>query len=360
MLSEKKCINYKKTNKENHKGKIIYNKYNSIKEILNDKTEEEKFKNYIKEIFQKKFENFELKELIGKGSESLVYRGLLKNKKKEFSLKMILRKKIDSKYNNELDINKKLKNKNIINCFGYLEIKKNEIDCILMDYAEFGTLRDFQINSLKNHFFSEPLLCFISYQILNGLKYLYLCKICHFDIKPQNIIIDNLLNIKIIDFSVSLDYSKEKSKKIKLPLRGTSVYIAPEVLKNKNIDKKDFDKIDLYSFGVLLFNLAFCSYPFNLNKEDINDYDKMYEKKNKDLVIDNEDNYYSSYFIDFLKKLLEKNINKRMNINEALNHYWIKGAKILYDEKEKTYNATHFLGYLISDHIKNFDDYIKK
>ena len=49
-----------------------------------------------------------------------------------------------------------------------------------------------------------------------------------------------------------------------------------------------------------------------------------------------------------------------MNINEALNHYWIKGAKILYDEKEKTYNATHFLGYLISDYIKNFDDYIKK
>ena len=95
---------------------------------------------------------------------------------------------------------RKLKNKNIINYYGNTEIKKNEIDCIIMDYAKFGTLRDFQINSLKNYFFSKPLLCFISYQILNGLKYLYICKICHFDIKPQNIIIDDLLNVKIIDF----------------------------------------------------------------------------------------------------------------------------------------------------------------
>ena len=109
MLSEKKCINYKKANKENHKGKIIYNKNYLIKEILNDKTEEEKFKNYIEEIFPKKFENFELKELIGKGSESLVYRGLIKNKKKEVALKMISRKKKESKNINEINI-KRLSN----------------------------------------------------------------------------------------------------------------------------------------------------------------------------------------------------------------------------------------------------------
>ena len=78
------------------------------------------------------------------------------------------------------------------------------------------------------------------------------------------------------------------------------------------------------------------------------------------LVIDNEDNYYSSHFIDFLKMLLEKDINKRINLDEALNNYWVKSAEILFDEKEKMYNAGKFLGYLVTDHFKNFDDYIKK
>ena len=67
---------------------------------------------------------------------------------------------------------------------------------------------------------------------------------------------------------------------------------------------------------------------------------------------------YSKYFLDFLSKLLKKNINERMNIQEALNHYWIKGNKLLLEEKEKCGNASIFLTYLITDHIKNFNDYI--
>ena len=57
---------------------------------------------------------------------------------------------------------------------------------------------------------------------------------------------------------------------------------------------------------------------------------------------------------------MENDINKRIDINQALNHYWIKGAQILLDEKEKYFNASKFLSYLIADHIQNFDDYIKR
>ena len=59
---------------------------------------------------------------------------------------------------------------------------------------------------------------------------------------------------------------------------------------------------------------------------------------NSNLTINEENNNFSSYLVDFLKLLLEKVINKRININETLNHYWVKGAKILFDEKEKLYN----------------------
>jgi len=185
-------------------------------------------------------------------------------------------------------------------------------------------------------------------------------KICQFDIKPHNIVMDEHLNIKIIDFSISLDYSNINSNNlIQLPLRGTSFYMAPEVIKKEIINIKELNKIDLYSFGIILYYLAFRTYPFGLNRDDIGDYNKIYKKIIKDITINNEDNFYSSYFIDFLKKLLVKDIKKRININQSLDNYWVKGAQILYDEKEKIYDSMIFFDYLINDHFKNFNDYIK-
>jgi serine/threonine protein kinase len=165
------------------------------------------------------------------------------------------------------------------------------------------------------------------------------------------------LDSKLIDFSISIDYSKINSREIKLPLNGTNLYMAPEVLSSKIIETKDLGKVDLFSLGVMLYNLAFASYPFDLNHGDSNDYKGIFNKiMNNDIEI--KDNSFSPQFIDFLKKLLEKDINNRININQALNHYWVKGAKILYEEKEKLYNAGTFLSLLITDQIKEFNDYI--
>ena len=228
-----------------------------------------------------------------------------------------------------------------------------------MEYSKYGNLRDFQKKILKRNRLSESILCYIAYQILNGLKYMHMNKIAHFDLKPQNLIIDEMINIKIIDFSVSINYKNINSKTIELPFRGTNFYIPPEVINNETINVNDLNKIDLYSLGVILYNLAFGNYPYDLSYEDSKDYDKIYKKVMKEWDI-KEQNDFSSYFIDFLKKLLDNNINKRININDAFNHYWIKGADILFDEKEKIFNVNSFLILLITDHIKRFNDYIKK
>ena len=228
-----------------------------------------------------------------------------------------------------------------------------------MEYAKFGNLEDFKQKKLKRQEISEQLLCFLAYQILTGLKYMHKCKIIHFDLKPQNIIFDGYLNAKIIDFSVSLDYSKIQSKKIKLPFRGTNFYIAPEVIKSKTININDLNKVDLYSLGVILYNLAFNIYPYNLERIDDASYDKIYNKiQNNKLEFDKRGNRYSKFFFDFLSQLLEKDINKRININQALNSYWIEGAKILLEEKEKVSDKSKFLLGLLTDHFINFDKYI--
>ena len=63
-------------------------------------------------------------------------------------------------------------------------------------------------------------------------------------------------------------------------------------------------------------------------------------------------------FINFLKNLLNKDINKRYDIKQALNDPWIKGSFILLDEKEKLFNIEKFLIELNMNSIKEFNDYV--
>ena len=317
----------------------------------------EKVKKFLDATKSPILELFELQECIGSGSESIVYKAKKKKSECVVALKLIIKKKTIM---NEINILKKLNNKNIIKYYDSKNIN-DELDYIEMEYGNYN-LRDFQKKILKLKTFSETFLCYITYQILNGLKYCHFsCKVAHLDLKPQNIVIDDCLNVKLIDFSISIDYNKTNlDDKIKLPFRGTCFYIAPEVFTRKTINIKDYNKVDLYSLGVILYNLAFGCYPFGLTHED-NNYNVIFKKIiNSNLTINEENNNFSSYFVDFLKLLLEKDINKRININEALNHYWVKGAKILFDEKELLCDSKLFLNSLFHDGFKNYNDYNKK
>ena len=324
-----------------------------MKDVNVQKTNDCDDKNYLslKKLIEEQMEIFELKELVGKGSESYVYKTLIKEKNRYVAMKIIYKNKKHSI--NETGIVNRLKSKNVVKCFGMKNIKdKNfEVDCLIMEYSKFGNLRQFQKNFIKKIYMTESLLCYFSYHILKGLKYCHMSKIAHLDIKPLNIIIDETLNLKIIDFSISIDY--RNINKLKLPKKGTKYYMSPEVLNSDIINANDLEKVDLFSLGVMLYNLAFCSYPYQ------NEGEKEEELvSNKHKLLESNKFQFSNYFIDFINKLLEKDINKRININQASEHYWIKGAELLLEEKEKLNNANIFLSYLIYDYFPNFNEYL--
>ena len=338
----------KKTNDDQY-----YNKHNILKQNQDEKNE------FLKE-YNQYCENFELIDQLGKGAESFVFKCRIKNNNKDFALKTIKINEKQKRNIKEYYILNKLKNHQIIKLYKLYKNEKENIDFLLLEYAKFGNLIDFKEKLIKRDYFSESLLCYFSFQILKGLKFCHLQNIAHLDLKPQNIVIDECLNAKLIDFSIAICYNNIKSKQIQLPLCGTNFYIPPEILNSDKIDINDLNKVDLYSLGMVLYYLAFGSFPFGLNHDDNKQYKKIYKKVMNGLTFGKEKEYYSYSFIDFLKKLLEPNIKNRINIDEALNHYWIKGAQILFDEKEKLFNACSFLSELITDHIKNFNDYLKQ
>ncbi|CAE6206682.1 unnamed protein product [Arabidopsis arenosa] len=94
-------------------------------------------------------------------------------------------------------------------------------------------------------------------RISRGLEYLHnrcVTRIVHFDIKPQNILMDDHLCPKISDFGLAkLCKNKEVSIISMLDARGTAGYIAPEVF-SKNFGGASH-KSDVYSYGMVILEM---------------------------------------------------------------------------------------------------------
>jgi serine/threonine protein kinase len=351
--------------------------YKMIKEYYKNKSN---MVNYLKSKVCTDFmENFEILNYISSGSSGVVYEGrYLKKPEKHVCLKFLLNKSEEEKREKknksininintntniyskikEINIQNKLKDKHITEYYDYCDLKN--YGCIIMEFAKFGDLEYFQKKLIKKDSLSESLLAFITKQILEGLLYIHQSKIIHMDIKQQNILIDEKFNIKITDFSVSFSYEKYKENdKINLPLAGTSLYMSPEVLLKSQIDYEDCSKIDIFSLGVTLFNLAFEKYPYELDYSCKRNFALILDKIKKEKLIFPEKKNFSSLFKKFLGNLLEKNIKNRMSIYEALEDPWIKGADLLFKEKEKINNLEKFLINMITDNVRSFNEYLK-
>ncbi|HEX4592961.1 MAG TPA: serine/threonine-protein kinase, partial [Bryobacteraceae bacterium] len=96
----------------------------------------------------------------------------------------------------------------------------------------------------------------IARQISNGLAYVHSKGIIHRDVKPDNIWIDSAGNVKIIDFSVA------KTEDFSITgtgfTLGTPYYMSPEQVRGE----KPTPQVDIYAFGVLLFELVTGIRPF--------------------------------------------------------------------------------------------------
>ena len=87
------------------------------------------------------------------------------------------------------------------------------------------------------------------------MLYLNKERIVHRDLKPQNILIEKNV-IKICDFGFAKEMSA--STNFLRSIKGTPLYIAPEIL----ISKPYTTKVDIWSFGIILYELATGKTPF--------------------------------------------------------------------------------------------------
>jgi len=335
----------------------------SLQEIYNDKNELE---NYLKQNAPEFAEKFELLEFKKCGSAGSVLKAQtrLKGNNKNGNKKIIALKFLFNGGKSKKEINHQeiithgsLKHKNIPQIYGYYKIVDNS--CIALEYAHYGDLENFKKKIIKRAPLSETLICYILGGLAEAVYYIHTHnKIIHMDIKQQNIVVDDYINIKLTDYSISINY--RDLKYVSLPMIGTCYYMSPEVLRKATIPVAYASKIDVYSIGVLLYLLAFCDYPYKLKEVDNKNYPQILNNIEKyDLEfppdIDN-----SKSFLNLLKNCLNKDISKRYDIFQLMNDPWVKGYQIILNEKEKLYNAGKFVIDLMVDNIINFNEYLKK
>ena len=133
-----------------------------------------------------------------------------------------------------------------------------------------------------------------------GIKEIHNKIVIHGDIKPENIFINEKMEIKIGNFSKSKQLNPNKVYTQTLNEKGSIEYIAPETL-IKGISN---EKSDMYSLGCIIYELL------NLRK--------YYNDKTMNEIKKIDTDIYNIKWQEIINSLLEIDNNKRMNINEVL------------------------------------------
>lgn len=185
-----------------------------------------------------------------------------------------------------------------------------------------GKILSAYINEQKT--FNENKIKIIFRQVLKSIQYIHSKGICHRDIKPDNFKFgakDDLHSLKLLDFGFACKYFRKGAKNRFYYTIGSPVYSAPEVFTG-NYDQK----CDLWSAGVLFYELVTGKVPFGLRQTRLEFYEEVF----KDSIdyffpfksLDLDDNFF-----DLLKGLLCIDPMERLTVNQALAHSWFGETK---------------------------------
>ena len=244
--------------------------------------------------------------ILGKGGTGLVREGKDKNGIK-YAIKTVWKADIKQNecFKKEIDISLELNHESIIKCFDIYE--DNSTIHLVLERITGGDLFDHIIHSEGRKLNEDETMDLLS-QMLDGLHYLHdEIGIVHRDIKPENFLLNNdgIRNkIKLIDFGFATYCKNGETMNEQL---GTPQYSAPEIYEEKPYT----NKIDMWSIGVVLYNMVKGIQPFINGKID----------KIKDQVLHKEINYSgfkNNNLKNLCESLLERDPDKRFSAFQAL------------------------------------------
>ncbi len=182
---------------------------------------------------------------------------------------------------------------------------------IVMELATGGELFNFL---LYTGVFSEPMARFYMQQLMIGLQACHEKNVCHRDVKGENLLLDENLNLKIADFGYSSLRKEELTSQL-----GTPSYIAPEIAEGREYDGA---KADIWSAGCILFVMLCGHLPFfhtwYMERIQQKEHERFWKAHMRQAQI-------SKSARDLLTSIFQYNPENRPTIEALLKHSWMQG-----------------------------------
>lgn len=201
---------------------------------------------------------FKIERVIGSGGMSVVFKAEDTVLNKTVAVKLLKEDKQNDpayirSFINESKAVAMLSHENIVHIYDVSV--KDKIQYIVMEYIEGITLKNYLKRKGGILDWRETLS--ITEQILRALDHAHSKGVIHRDIKPQNIMLLRNGLIKVADFGIAKLPENDTMTNTNRAI-GTVHYISPEQARSEQIDAKS----DLYSVGVMMYELACGKLPF--------------------------------------------------------------------------------------------------
>lgn len=216
---------------------------------------------------------------------------------------------------------------NVIKVFEYFD-EPNFVSQI-MEPCYGGELQD-KVNVLRKTGkapYDEAFICDVMKQTLRALAFMHKKPFLHKDLKPQNIMLvdQDSSSIKVIDFGLAELFNPQQ--KFANFIGGTRLYMAPEVFRQQMTVKTD-----IWSAGVILYNLMTGDFPFLAQWPPPKGKDEAWWEEQTILKIKNEQpvrnpllKKWSPQCNDLLLRMLDKDDALRPDATQCLEHTWFGG-----------------------------------
>ncbi|KAG2235883.1 hypothetical protein INT48_008186 [Thamnidium elegans] len=270
-------------------------------------------------------DDYVLDSIIGYGGFATVRKGFRASDGQKVAIKIIKKQyqteEPDYRLERELSIWKVLDHPHIVCLQKVLET--DTATFLICDYCPGGNLLDLLKKPMSEN---EARRIFL--QLCQAVKYLHeQVKVCHKDLKLENILFDEDNNVKVCDFGLAIYQQPVKiNPATNLPLSpeiinelecaaGSLAYAAPEQIRSAKAIS--CPSTDIWSLGIILYTLVTAQLPFH------DDYDLRLQQK----ILNGQYNIPSNLSEELqqlIRKCLDSNPDSRFNINQVIQSSWCK------------------------------------
>ena len=208
---------------------------------------------------------YEVQELIGSGGMANVYKAVMRGQNGPVPAGTVVAVKVlRQEYMHDPDLVRRFKNEskaisllNHPNIVKVYDVSVNDhLQYIVMEYVDGMTLREY-LNERGGKLSSRETVHFIS-QILKALEHAHANGVVHRDIKPQNIMLLDNGQLRMMDFGIAR-ISRADNPLLAGKAMGSVHYISPEQAKGDETDCTS----DIYSVGVMMYEMLSGHLPFD-------------------------------------------------------------------------------------------------